>query len=136
MKLFPLVFLMGITFISCTNNKKEEIIDNRIALRADTVNILKLTDTAVIFEGTCRGCAFENSTSFKIYDSLSLIKLLSIKTIDNNPPDMDGGNISKEVELVPLQTGNTTIKVYKIFGQETEKEDTMHATLYKIKITN
>ncbi|MBK8311990.1 MAG: hypothetical protein IPL04_14870 [Chitinophagaceae bacterium] len=54
-----------------------------------------MTDTLVIYESTCRGCAFEGSTNFEISDSLGIIKLYDIITEDNNPSDMDGGSISK-----------------------------------------
>ncbi len=121
------------TVISCTNNTKDAV-DNRIALRTDTTNIVKLTDTLVIFESTCRGCAYERSTNFAISDSMNMIKLADIVTTDNSPADMDGGSISKDLILVPVKTGTTNIKVYKFWKQEKTAADSTRFTAYKIEV--
>ncbi|MBK7561630.1 MAG: hypothetical protein IPI68_08945 [Chitinophagaceae bacterium] len=87
MKKILLLPVITVVFLCCTNAKKEvtDIKDTKIALRADTVNVVKLTDTLVINESTCRGCAYENSTAFAIKDSLNVIKLLTVETSDTNP---------------------------------------------------
>ena len=75
-KIFSIVFV-SIAFVSCTNSTKDVVdkdivvdkkdaVDNKISLRTDTINIVKLTDTLVIYESTCRGCAYEGSTNFGI----------------------------------------------------------------------
>ena len=48
-KLFFIV-LVSIIVTSCNNNTKDVVADNRIALRTDTINTVKLTDTLVIYE--------------------------------------------------------------------------------------
>ena len=120
--------------MSCSNNPKDIVADNRIALRTDTVNVVKLTDTLVIFESTCRGCAYERSTNFAISDSMDIIKLADIITTDSSPADMDGGSISKDLVLVPVKTGTTNIKVYKFWSPEKTAKDSANFTSYKIEV--
>ena len=105
-------------------------------LRADTINVVKLFDTLVINESTCRGCAYEESTHFEIKDSLDIIKLLDIITTDNNPPDMDGGSISKDLILAPVKTGTTSVKLYKFWKRDLKPEDSARFTTYKIEVRN
>ena len=138
MKNLILVIVSALFILSCTNNKKEKEIenDNRIALHTDTLNVVKLADTLVIYESTCRGCAFEGSTSFEISDSLGIIKLYDIITEDNNPSDMDGGSISKTLVLVPTQTGTTTFKLYKFWKRERTAEDSARFSSYSIEVKN
>lgn len=132
-KIFFIV-LISIVAASCNNNAKDIIADNRIALRADTINIVKLTDTLVIYESTCRGCAYERSTNFLVEDSMNIIKLVDIITTDNSPADMDGGSISKDLILVPQKTGTTIIKLYKFWKLEKTAEDSARFTSYKIEV--
>jgi hypothetical protein len=135
-KLFVLLFITAI-FFGCTNNtadKTKDIADNRIALRTDTINTVKLTDTLVIYESTCRGCAYERSTNFAISDSMNMMKLADVITTDNSPSDMDGGSISKDLILVPVKTGATNIKVYKFWAQEKTAKDSARFTSYKIEV--
>jgi hypothetical protein len=135
-KLFVLLFVAAIVF-SCNNNtaeKTNEAVDNRIVLKADTINTVKLTDTLVIFESTCRGCAYEASTNFAISDSMNFIKLADVITTDNSPVGMTGGSISKDLILVPLKAGVTNIKVYKFWSQNKTAEDSARFTSYKIEI--
>ena len=82
MKTILLLPVIAVVLLCCTNTKKEAavIIDSKIALRTDTINVVKLTDTLVINESTCRGCAYENSTAFAIKDSLDLVQLLTVET--------------------------------------------------------
>ena len=138
MKNLILVIVSALFILSCTNNKKEKEIenDNRIALHTDTLNVVKLTDTLVIYESTCRGCAFEGSTNFEISDSLGIIKLYDIITEDNNPSDMDGGSISKTLVLVPTKIGTTTFKLYKFWKHERTAEDSARFSTYPIEVKN
>lgn len=137
MKNIFLLFITSIIVFSCTNNTtedKKEIPDNRIALRTDTLNTVKLSDTLVIFESTCRGCAYEASTNFDIADSMHIIKMTGIVTTDNSPSDMAGGSISKDIVLVPEKTGATVIKMYKFWSQQKTAKDSARFTSYKIEV--
>jgi hypothetical protein len=131
-KLFVLLFI-STGFLSCTNNSND-IVDNKIALRTDTINIVKLTDSLVIYASTCRGCAYERSTNFAISDSMNIIKLADVVTTDNSPPDMDGGSINKDLILVPEKTGITIFKLYKFWTQEKTAADSARFTSYKIEV--
>ena len=137
--------IIGVTvaiflFASCSNKKKENespgTTDNKVALHSDTLNMVKLTDTMVIYESTCRGCAYEQSTHFDISDSMGLVKLEKIITTDNNSPDMNGGNISKQLVLVPVKTGKTIIKMYKFWKEPATPEDSIKFVPYIIEIKN
>ena len=138
-KIFFTVF-SSMALISCTNNSKNvvndktDVADNKISLRTDTVNLVKLTDTLVIYESTCRGCAYETSTNFAISDSMNIIKLADIVTPDNSLPDMAGGSISKNLILVPVKTGTTNIKVYKFWTMEKAAKDSARFASYKIEV--
>jgi hypothetical protein len=126
-------------FFNCTSNKKEEVVQNnsKVSLRTDTVNVVKLTDTLVIFESTCRGCAYEASTAFAIKDSLDIVKLSVVETSDNNSPDMAGGRISKNLILVPVKTGSTILKMYKFWkGVPSNMNDSLPFTPYTIEVRN
>jgi hypothetical protein len=138
MKKVVSILIAVIFFLSCTNKKKEPTVlkDTKISLRTDTLNVVKLTDTLVIYESTCRGCAYEQSTHFDISDSLGVIKLLNVVTTDNNSPDMNGGNISKDLILIPLKAGATTIKLYKYWKEEATAKDSANFTSYKILVQN
>jgi hypothetical protein len=137
MKNLLFLFLTVASVFSCTNHTTEQdkaVTDNKIMLRADTINVVKLSDTLVIYESTCRGCAYENSTNFAISDSMNMIKLADIITTDNSPADMDGGSISKDLVLVPQKTGITNMKLYKFWKQEKTAEDSARFTTYKIEV--
>lgn len=142
MKKIFFLFSALIVFTSCTNNsntkEKIEKPDTRISLQADSIlNTVKLTDTLVIFDGTCRGCTVENSTYYNISDSNNMVKFATIKTIDDNPPDMAGGSVSKEIEIVPIKAGKTVMKFYKYYqGEDNTKNDTVFVRNYLIEITN
>jgi hypothetical protein len=108
-----------------------------IKLRTDTLNVVTLTDTLVIYESTCRGCAYENSTAFAIKDSLDVVKLLTVETIDNNPDGMAGGNVSKHLIIVPVKAGSTTIKMYRFWeGVPSTMSDSLPFTPYSIEVRN
>jgi hypothetical protein len=130
------IVLTIVAFSSCNNDKNETVADKRIVLRADTINTVKLSDTLLIYESTCRGCAYENSTDFEISDSLGIVGLNSIVTTDNNPANMDGGSISKLLVLVPLKTGRTTFKLYKFWDQERDSKDSANAISYTLEVKN
>ena len=132
-KIFFIV-LVSVVFTGCNNSTKDVVADKRIALRTDTINIVKLTDTLIIYESTCRGCAYERSTDFAISDSMNMIKLFDIITTDNSPADMDGGSISKDLILVPVKPGATIIKLYKFWSPEKTAKDSSNFTSYKIEV--
>ena len=117
------IALISMVVTSCNNSTKDVVADNRISLRTDTINIVKLTDTLVIYESACRGCAYERTTDFAIIDSMNIIKLFDIVTTDNSPADMDGGSNSKDLILVPQKTGTTIIKLYKFWDPEKTGKD-------------
>ncbi len=126
--------LVSMAVISCNNNPKDVVTDNRIALRTDTINIVKLTDTLVIYESTCRGCAYERSTNFAISDSMNIIRLTDIITTDNSPADMDGGSINKDLVLVPVKPGTTIMKLFKFWTEEKAAADSARFDSYKIEV--
>jgi len=136
MKKFFALLLILFTVFSCTNNSTDEkkMADNRIALRTDTTNLVKLSDTLVIFASTCRGCAYEGSTSFSVSDSMDIIRLADIVTADNSPADMAGGSISKTLVLVPQKAGTTIFKLYKFWTQERTARDSANFSAYKIEV--
>ena len=134
MKKIIFIAFVSVAFLSCNNNPKN-IVDNKISLQPDTINTVKLTDTLVIYESTCRGCAYEESTYFGISDSMNIIKLANIISADNNPANMDGGSISKKLILIPEKTGTTIIKLYKFWGPAKTAEDSARFTSYKIEVT-
>ena len=139
-KLFFTLFVI-MSVIGCSNNSKDIVedkkdkLDNRISLSTDTINVVKLTDTLVIYQSTCRGCAYEKSTNFGITDSMNIIKLADIVTTDNSPADMDGGSISKDLILLPEKAGTTIIKLYKFWTEEKTAKDSARFTSYKIEVT-
>jgi len=108
----------------------------RVELRSDTLNRVKLTDTLVIYESVCRGCAYENSATFGIDDSLQLVELYNIETADNNPPDMDGGSLQKYILLVPKKTGTTRFRFYSFLKKPLTAEDSTRFTEYNLEIQN
>ena len=132
------IVIVSIALINCNNNAKDivenNVVDNKISLKTDTINIVKLADTLVIYESTCRGCAYEGSTNFGISDSMNIIKLADIVTTDNSSPNMTGGSISKDLILVPKKTGTTIIKLYKFWRHEKTAEDSARFTSYKIEV--
>ena len=137
-KLLPIPIVLFI-LLSCTHSKNETVDSKEtiVMLRADTINVVKLTDTLVIYESTCRGCAYEASTAFAIKDSLEILKLLTVETVDNNSPDMNGGSISKNLILMPVKTGSTILKMYKFWqGIPSTMTDSLPFTAYKIEVKN
>ncbi|HWR33372.1 MAG TPA: hypothetical protein VN451_07600, partial [Chitinophagaceae bacterium] len=130
------IVLFALTACNNSQTNRETHLDKRISLRADTLNVVSMTDTLVIFESVCRGCAYEASTEFSISDSLGIIKLVHIESYDNNPPETDGGQINKNLILLPEKPGTTTIKMYKFWEQPYTAEDSALFTSYTIKVKN
>jgi hypothetical protein len=130
-------FAIILVFISgCTNNKREVGKDSKIMLRNDTLNSVKLTDTLIIYESACRGCAYEGSTNFEISDTSGIIKLEDVITTDNNPSNVEGGSVSKDLILVPVKTGTTVIKMYKFIDAHPSAQDSARFTSYTIEVHN
>jgi hypothetical protein len=129
---------MAVSLLWCTNAKTEatDKKDTRIVLRSDTLNTVKLSDTLVINESTCRGCVYQESTHFAVVDSMGIIKLSDVITEDRNSPEVNGGSVYKGILLVPLKTGTTTFKLYKFWKHETEAEDSTNFISYRIVVKN
>ena len=151
MKKLIFIPVLFFAFASCTNAKKEKevvkatIEDNRIRLRSDTVNVVKMSDTMIINESTCRGCAYENSTNYEIKDSMELVKLLRVESNDGNSSNMAGGSISQYLIVVPVKTGVTTFKMYKSYGYARAESDSNNSdkaeppgnsTSYQLEVRN
>lgn len=131
-----LTLLVG--FTACTNSKKESSKkkDNRIVLRTGSLNTVNLSDTMLIDESICRGCKLEGSVRFAIADSSAIVKLITVNTNDNNPDGMAGGNIGKELVLVPVKAGSTRMKLYKFLSPETARQDSARYQTYTIEVKN
>src|SRR6478672_10151773 len=77
----PIVsLLICCSLFACSNKKKEPVKEettenNYLMLRSDTVNVVKTTDTLLVSESTCRGCAYETSTEFGVTDSMDIVKI-------------------------------------------------------------
>jgi hypothetical protein len=138
MKKLPVYLMIAILACSCSNSNTKVAgrYENMVTLRADTLNTVKLSDSLVIHEYTCRGCAYEESTHFSISDSTGIIQLIKIVTTDNNPSDIDGGSINKDLVLVPVKTGITTIKLYKFINERPTVNDSTLFTSYTIEVRN
>ena len=136
MKHFLSIPVLFISLSACTHSDKKETKekDNRITLRTDSINTVRLSDTMVIYESVCRGCAYEGSARFNISDSLGIVKLLDVITHDESSPDMQGGSVGKELELVALKPGVTSVRVYKLLSEQTAKEDSARFTIYAIEV--
>ena len=130
-----LLIIAGVIALGCNSGDKTKD-KNKIYLSKDKLNIAKLTDTLVINENTCRGCAYEYSTHFDIDDSLKIIKLDKIVTTDNNRSDVAGGTVNKDLFLVPVKLGSTKVKLYKYYNQKATAGDSSHYSVYSIEIKN
>ncbi|HMU08683.1 MAG TPA: hypothetical protein PKC54_01645 [Ferruginibacter sp.] len=132
------LFILLAGFTACNNNKEEPAKekDNRIVLRTDSVNIITLSDTMLIYESICRSCKYEGSVRFEIADSAAVVKLHAVNTHDNNHRDVEGGNVGKELVLVPVKAGSTKMKLYKFLSPETAKEDSARSQTYTIEVKN
>jgi hypothetical protein len=136
-----IALLFSCCLLAC--HHKEKIIvqedatgNNYVVLRRDTVNVVKVTDTLLIPESTCRGCAYEVSTKFLVTDSLDIVKMDRVITTDNTPPDVDGGNISKDILLTITKPGSTRIHLYKFWREPATADDSALYTPYFIDARN
>jgi len=105
---------------------------NKVYLKPNQLTIAKRTDTLVISENTCKGCAYEYATHFDVEDSLGMTKLDRIVTTDNDR----SGTVNKDLFLVPVKTGRTSIKLYKYYHQKPTAEDSAQGAVYSIEIKN
>ena len=131
------IILLSIFLFGCEHLKKHfggDNTDNKIMLKQDTVNVVTMKDSMVIYEDVCRGCAYENSTRFIIEDTAGVVALDHINTRDNNPDNVDGGNINKDLVIVPKKPGTTTIKLYKFWKEPPEASDSANFSQYKIEV--
>jgi hypothetical protein len=137
MKNIMLLSIVSLFLLCCNNSPaSKKNTDKRIALRSDTLNVVKLTDTLLIFESACRGCAYEASTYFGLSDSTDIIQLQEVITKDNNPPDMEGGNISKTIVLFCAKPGKTSFKLYKFLTSNATAKDSALFTRYDVEVKN
>ena len=134
---YYILLSISIFLFACEHLKKhfgDANADNKIMLQKDTLNVVTMKDSMVIYEGVCRGCAYENSTRFIIEDTAGVVALDHINTRDNNPDNVDGGNINKDLVIVPKKPGTTTIKLYKFWKEPPEASDSANFSQYKIEV--
>ncbi|RTL58319.1 MAG: hypothetical protein EKK37_08245 [Sphingobacteriales bacterium] len=137
MKLLITMIYLLLLSTCVSRNEKYTGDDSRVVLYRDSSITVKLTDTLIIYESVCRGCQYENSTTFEIEDSTSTIKLVDIITRDNNPGNKDGGSISKKLLLVPQKTGAANFKLYKFnTGNPGDHRDSSFYVRYKVVVKN
>lgn len=128
------LIIAGVLVFSCHSHQANDL--NKVYLTKNKLNVAKLTDTLVISETTCRGCAYEYATHFDIDDSLGVVKLDRIITTDNNRSGTAGGTVNKDLFLVPVKTGSAKIKLYKYYSQKPTASDSAHCIVYSIEIKN
>lgn len=137
MKNIILLSVASLLLLCCNNNPAGKTrADNYIVLRTDTLNVVKLTDTLIIPESTCRGCEYEKSTHFETDDSTGTIRLKEVITEDNNPADMDGGSISKTIVLFSTKTGKQSFKLYKFWDNKPTAKDSALFKRYHVEVIN
>lgn len=110
--------------------------DHMVSVKYDSVTRLKMSDTLVIFENTCRGCAYENTTKFVLNDTTSVVKLYDIITEDNSPPNMSGGTITKILLITPQKPGKADVTLYKYYEQEMTARDSASGQRITIEVVN
>src|SRR5438045_3489157 len=114
---YLMVLLFSVFLFGCEHLKKHFGLGNNagkpVQLKKEGLNVVTMSDSMVIYEGVCRGCAYENSTRFVIEDTAGVVALDHIITKDNNSEDVNGGNINKNLVILPKKPGTTTIKLYK-----------------------
>lgn len=137
MKKIMLLCAVSALLICCNNEPGDKTGSNKwVALRSDTLNVVKLTDTLVVFESTCRGCAYETSTYFSLADSTGIIRLDKVITGDNNSPDVAGGSISKTILMFCARPGKTSFKLYKFWNSNPAAKDSALFTRYNVEVRN
>lgn len=117
--IFPLVKIIAGFFTEGSYRVPKDL---RVPLFSEKENKVKITDTLVIFTSSCKGCASE--TTYKVYDSLGIIKQVDYKQIDLNP-DADGGSYSVELELLPLKEGKTKLKLFSYSNSYSDENSTV-----------
>lgn len=133
MKKLLLPAILAIVLFSCNNKSEETTKDNKITLHTGALNVVNLKDTLIIYESVCRGCAYEGSTFFRIYDSTDNIILQEVITSGNNPSDVAGGNISKKLVLTSTRPGITNFKLFKF---NHDQEDSTKFIRYSVEVKN
>ena len=139
MKLISLSILsFSIFLFGCEHLKKHFLSSKRekIMLQKDTLNVVTMKDKMVIYESVCRGCAYEHSTHFQIEDTAGVVALDHVNTTDNNPENVDGGSVSKDLIILPKKTGTTIIKLYKFLKEIPDAKDSLNFSQYKIEVKN
>jgi len=106
---------------------------DHIVLSENGINKVSMRDSLWVEAFTCRGCAYEHSTSFDVDDPARLVKLVSIKTANDKSTNTDGGSINKTLILVPTRTGKTTLKVYRFYDTK-QQQDSSDFKSYDIEI--
>lgn len=133
--LITMIYLLLLS--TCMPRKEKDTgNDSRVVLYRDSSITVKLTDTLMIYENVCRGCQYETSTTFEIEDSTATIKLVDIITRDNNPENMNGGSISKNLLLVPQKTGTANFKLYKFNSDNPSDRDSSFYYRYGVVVKN
>lgn len=135
--MYSIVLLFFVFSCHENSNANKKKYNHFTELQKDSVNVVKLGDSLVIFEGTCRGCEYEESTTFEIEDPEGLMVLERVETVDYSHSNVDGGSISKTLILTSQKTGNTQLKVFKFYDpddEELKSKDALHFVSYKIKV--
>jgi hypothetical protein len=122
--------------LSCNNSdqKKPAKISDLIIMTPLGKNLAQMNDSLVIYETVCRGCDYEKSTHFEIADSMDLVKVVKIETLNYNASGTEGGSIDKHIYMVPVKPGHTKIKLYKFNTETPAAEDSLAFTYYDIEI--
>jgi hypothetical protein len=135
--LFIIIFACY-TLLSCKNQetiKHDKV--NGITLQSDSLNIVKLTDSLVIYETLCGGCNDDTMrASFDIQDSEGLLKAQEERTVSDRRPGKEDNPVLKTFILVPLNTGSTKLSVSKYWHQPGATEDSESHKEYLIEIRN
>ncbi len=131
--LFPLLAIM---LIACESDIEKRY-KNMVSLRQDTLNVVHLNDSLVVYSGICRGCEYQFTVEFSAHDTAGIISFVELQTIDDNPPDMAGGSLYKNLIFAPQQEGNTLLNVYRFLNPRDSiltMEDSAMVQTYSIKI--
>jgi hypothetical protein len=135
-KFFILVFVLIAFSCNDTEQKKPAKASDLIIMTPQGKNVAQMNDSLVIYETVCRGCEYEKSTHFEISDSMDLVKIIKIETLDQNSHNTKGGFIDKHIYMVPLKPGQTKIKLYKFNTETPTAQDSLSFTYYDILIKN
>jgi hypothetical protein len=125
-----LILILFLVFSCETQDSQlKKTTGKRIILNPYYDNVAKLNDTLIISESTFRNCEYEELTDLKIEDSLNLIKLGEIVSTEHKSPNRKRTTIGKDLLLVPVEKGITTIKLYRFYKQEVFARDTGFYTI-------